>query len=154
MSGNRYRTVIIPSAEILSQAELDRLKALAKGGGKVLFLGRTPSLIYTKTILDARAATPDDFSFATVETSAQLPPTPTPPAAAPAVMPASLVVPTAIESALNKVFGTRAVALDSPDTALKVMTRRLKDASVYLFFNEGAQGSSHSVTLKAAGKTV
>jgi hypothetical protein len=160
MSGNYYRVVILPSLAVISQAELDRLKAftkceaVAKCGGKVLFLGRTPSLIYTKTILDARAATPDDFSFATVETSAQLPPTPTPPAAAPAVMPASLVVPTAIESALNKVFGTRAVALDSPDTALKVMTRRLKDASVYLFFNEGAQGSSHSVTLKAAGKTV
>jgi hypothetical protein len=154
MSGNRYRTVIIPSAEILSQAELDRLKALAKGGGKVLFLGRTPSLIYTKTILDARAATPDDFSFATVETSAQLPPTPTPPAAAPATPPGPLVVPAAIETALDTVIGTREINLDSPDPALKVMTRRLKDASVYLFFNEGAQGSSHSVTLKAAGKTV
>ena len=51
-------------------------------------------------------------------------------------------------------IGTRDVALDSPDPALKVMTRRLKDANVYLFFNEGAQASSHSVTLKAAGKTV
>src|ERR1019366_2951978 len=36
MSGNQYRTVIIPSASILSQTELDRLKALASGGGKVL----------------------------------------------------------------------------------------------------------------------
>jgi hypothetical protein len=154
MSGNRYRTVIIPSAKILSQAELDRLKALAKGGGKVLFLGRTPSLIYTKNILDGRAATPDDFSFATVETSAQLPPTPTPPAAAPATPPGPLVVPAEIETALNKVIGIREVALDTPDAALKVMTRRLQDANVYLFFNEGAQASSHSVTLKAAGKTV
>jgi hypothetical protein len=154
MSGNQYRTVIIPSAEILSQAELDRLKALAKGGGKVLFLGRTPSLIYTKNILDARAATPDDFFFATVETSAQLPPTPTPPAAVPATPPGPLVVPAEIETALDTVIGTREVALDTPDTALKVMTRRLKDANVYLFFNEGAQGSAHSVTLKAAGKTV
>jgi hypothetical protein len=34
------------------------------------------------------------------------------------------------------------------------MTRRLQDASVYLFFNEGAQASSHSVMLKAEGKTV
>jgi hypothetical protein len=154
MSGNRYYTVIIPSAAVLTQTELDRLKALAKGGGKVLFLGRTPSLIYTKTILDARAATPDDFFFATVETSAQLPPTPTPPAAVPATPPGPLVVPAEIETALDTVIGTREVALDTPDTALKVMTRRLKDANVYLFFNEGAQGSAHSVTLKAAGKTV
>jgi hypothetical protein len=154
MSGNQYRTVIIPSAEVLSQAELDRLKALAKGGGTVLFLGRTPSMIYSKNMLDARAATAADFAFATVETSAQLPPTPTPPAAAPATPPGPQVVPAAIETALNSVIGTREVALDAPDTALKVMTRRLKDADVYLFFNEGAQASSHSVTLKAAGKTV
>jgi hypothetical protein len=154
MSGNRYRTVIVPSAEVLTQTELDRLRALAQGGGKVFFLGRTPSLISGKTIKDARAATAADFAFATVETSAQLPATPTPPAAAPATPPGPLVVPAEIETALNKVVGTREVALDTPDTALKVMTRRLKDADVYLFFNEGAQGSSHSVTLKAAGKTV
>jgi hypothetical protein len=154
MSGNRYRTVIIPYADVLSQAELDRLKALAKGGGKVLFLGRTPSLISGKSIMAARAGTPADFAWAVVETSAQLPPTPTPPANAPAVPPAPQVVPAAIETALNKVMGTREVALDAPDTALKVMTRRLKDADVFLFFNEGAQAISHSVTLKTAGKRV
>ena len=64
------------------------------------------------------------------------------------------MVPAEIETALNKVIGIREVALDTPDAALKVMTRRLQDANVYLFFNEGAQASSHSVTLKAAGKTV
>jgi hypothetical protein len=154
MSGNQYRTVIIPSASILTQTELDRLRALAKGGGKVFFLGRTPTLIEGKTMLDARSATAADFAWATVETSAQLPATPTPPAAAPATPPGPQVVPAAIETALNAVISTRVVALDTPDTALKVMTRRLKDADVYFFFNEGAQGSSHSVTLKTAGKTV
>ena len=44
--------------------------------------------------------------------------------------------------------------LDTPDSALKVLTRRLQDANVYLFFNEGAQASSHSVTLKVDAKTV
>jgi hypothetical protein len=154
MSGNQYRVVVIPSAEILSQAELDRLKTLVKGGGRVLFLGRTPSLIYSKTIRDAREATPNDFAFATVETSAQLPATPTPPSRAPATPPGPQAVADAIETALNTVIGTREVALDAPDAALKVMTRRLKDADVVLFFNEGAQASSHSVTLKTAGKTV
>jgi hypothetical protein len=168
MSGNQYRTVVIPYAYVLSQAELDRLKTLVKGGGKVLFLGRTPSLISGKSNMDARAATPADFAFATVETSAQLlttsrvpatapamPPGPqVVPAVAPATPPAPQVVPAAIETALNKVVGTREVALDAPDIALKVMTRRLKDADVYLFFNEGAQASSHSVTLKTVGKRV
>jgi hypothetical protein len=154
MSGNRYCTVIIPSASILYQSELDRLRAFAKGGGKVLFLGRTPTLIAGKTILDARAATPDDFSFATVETAAQLPPTPTPPANAPASPPGPQIVAPEIETALDAVIGTRDITLDSPDTALMVNTRRLRDANVYLFFNEGAQPISHSITLKAEGKTV
>jgi hypothetical protein len=152
MSGNAYRTVVIPSATVLTQTELDRLKALAKGGGKVLFLGRTPSIISGRTILDSRAATPADFSFAVVETSAQLPPTPTPPAQAPATPPSPQIVPAVIEAALSKVMPTRDIALDAPDTALKVSTRRLKDANVYFFFNEGAQPSSHTVTLKATGK--
>ena len=154
MSGNRFSTVIIPSASILFQSELDRLRAFAKGGGKVLFLGRTPSQIAGKTILDARAATPDDFSFATVETAAQLPPTPTPPAQAPAAPPGPQIVAPEIETALAAVIGPREVALDSPDTALKVTTRRLKDANVYFFFNEGAQPTSHTITLKADGHIV
>ncbi|MGD0796359.1 MAG: glycosyl hydrolase [Acidobacteriaceae bacterium] len=153
MSGNRYRTVIIPSASILYQSELDRLRAFAKGGGKVLFLGRTPAQIAGKTILDARAATPDDFSFATVETVAQLPPTPTPPAQAPTSPPGPQLVAPEIETALADVIGPREITLDAPDPTLKVNTRRLKDADVYLFFNEGAQPSGHTVTLKTEGKT-
>ncbi len=161
-SGNAYRTVIIPSASVLSEAELARLRAFAKGDGKtlgsrVLFLGRTPSLIYTKNILDARAAAPDDFSFATVETSAQLPPTPTPPAQAPASPPSPQFVPTAIEDALAQAIPTREIAFDTPDApdpAVKVLTRRLRDANVYLFFNEGAQPAAHFVTLHTSGKIV
>ena len=152
MSGNAYRTVILPSAMVITQTELDRLQALAKGGGKVLFLGSIPSIISGKTILDSRAATPADFSFAIVETSAQLPPTPTPPAQAPATPPGPQVVPPAIEAALNQVIPTRDIALDTPDTALKVSTRRLQDANVFFFFNESATPLSHSITLKATGK--
>jgi hypothetical protein len=87
-----------------------------------------------------------------VETSAQLPPSPS--ARTIDTSTATQAVPASIEKALNKVIGTREVALDAPDAALKVMTRRLKDADVYLFFNEGAQASSNSVTLKTSGKRV
>ena len=64
-----------------------------------------------------------------------------------------MVVPAAIETAVSAVVGVREVTLDTPDSALKVMTRKLKDASVYLFFNEGAQAIDHAVTVKAAGQT-
>jgi hypothetical protein len=153
MSGNKYRVVILPSLAVISQTELDRLRTFAKGGGKVLFLGRRPALVSRKSIMDARAATPADFAWATVETSAQLPPTPTPPGAPPTAPPEPMVVPETIKRAVAALVGATAVRLDTPDTALKVMTRRLKDAIVYLFFNEGAQASEHRVTLKAAGKT-
>ena len=154
VSGNRYKTVILPSLAVLPQASLDRLKAFAKGGGKVLFLGRTPALISGKTILDSRASTAADFAWATVETPAQLPATPTPPAEAPTKPLVAQVVPAAIETALGTVIGPREIALDAPDTSLKVLTRRLKDAGVYLFFNEGAAALSHSVTIRVDGKTV
>ena len=152
MSGNQYRTVIIPSAEVLSQTELDRLKALVKGGGKVLFLGRTPSLISRRrSWMPARRRRQTSplrrwrprrsFRRHRLLRQRRQP-----------RLPAPQVVPAAIETALNNVIGTREVALDAPDTALKVMTRRLKDADVYLFFNEGAQASAHSVTLKARAR--
>jgi len=120
----------------------------------VLFLGRTPSLISGKTILDARAATAADFAWATIETADELPATPTPPANPPTVPLSPQVVPASIEAALATVIGPREIALDAPDNALKVLTRRLSDAGVYLFFNEGAAASAHSVTIKADGKTV
>ena len=153
-SGNRYKTVIVPSASLISKAMLERLQAFAKGGGKVLFLGRTPSLIADKTILDARAATAADFGFAMVETSAQLPATPTPPAQPLTAPFAAQVVPAAIEAAVLKAVGAREVMLDTPDTAFKAIRRRIKDADVFLVFNEGAQASAHAVTFKAEGKSI
>jgi hypothetical protein len=152
-SGNEYRAVIMPNAMAISEGALGRLKAFAKSGGNVLFLGSTPTLIYGRTMLDARAPADDEFSFAIVETSAQLEPTPTPPMQPPASAPGPQVVPPAIEAAVQKAISSKTMTLDKPDTALRVMTRRLKDADVYFFFNETAQPFSHTVTLKTNGKT-
>jgi hypothetical protein len=152
-SGNEYRAVIIPAASALSQAAYDRLKAFARSGGKVLILGKTPTLLYGRTILDARTATPPDFAFATVEISENLAPTPTPPQFPPATPPSPQEVPSAIAAALAKAVPTRDAVLDTPSTALRVLTRRLQDASVYLLFNEAAQPLQRSITLNATGKT-
>lgn len=152
MSGNQYRTVIVPGATVLSQQVLDRLRTFATGGGKVLFLGRTPSLIAGRTILDARAAMPADFAWATVETSAQLPETPTPPAYPPAASPAPQVVAPATLQAVKSVVGDQDLWLSSPDTSLRCMTRRLKDSTVYLFFNESAAPISDTVNFRNEGE--
>ena len=152
-SGNSYRTVILPNVSLLSQAALDRLRIFASSGGRVLFLGRTPSLISGRTILDARISTPADFAWAST-VPGELPSTPTPPAQPPASSPTPLAVPDAIAQAVRAAIPSPEVALDKADTALKVMHRRLKDADVYLFFNEGPDGSTHLVTLRGEAKRV
>jgi alpha-L-rhamnosidase len=152
-SGNRYGTVILPNISVLSQAALDRLRAVANGGGRVLFLGRTPSLISGRTFLDAHAAKPADFSWASVA-SGELSPTPTPPAQPPASPPTPQIVPDAIAHAVSKAVLAPDVRLDTPSTALRYTRRQLKDADVYLFFNESAEEFSHSVTVRSAGRRV
>ncbi len=152
MSGNQYRTVIVPGAAVISQAALGRLRTFAADGGKVLFLGRTPSLISGRTILDAQAATAADFSWAKVETSAQLPATPTPPAYPPAMPPTPQLVAPAILQAVKDVVTDPDVWLSSADTSLRCMRRRLKDSSVYLFFNESSAPISDSVNFRNEGE--
>ena len=150
-SGNRYRTVILPAPLVLPAAAETRLKAFVRGGGKVVFLGGTPQWIAGRTIRDARAATATEFSWANV-VSTQLPPTPTPPAEPPPAPPAPQVVPAEVLAALQSAVIAPVIAMDAPDTALRVMKRRWKDADVYLFFNEGATLSQHAVTLMASGR--
>ncbi len=154
MSGNQFRTVILPSATVISQAALDRLRTFAADGGKVLFLGRTPGLISGRTILDAREATAADFAWAMVETSAQLPETPTPPAYPPAAAPAPQVVAPAILAAVKAAVGKPDLWLGAPDTSLRHMKRRLKDSDVYLFFNEGPVATADSITFHHNGHVV
>jgi hypothetical protein len=153
LSGNTCHTVILPDPLVVSAEALARLKTFAHSGGKVLFLGGTPKWIAGRTIRDAQEATPADFSWATV-VDAQLPPTPTPPQFPPTAPPEPQVVPAAILTALHSVVPAPTVRLDSADPALKVMTRRLKDAGVYLFFNEGAQPCDRQATLASHGRTV
>jgi alpha-L-rhamnosidase len=150
-SGNRYRTVILPAPLVLPAAVETRLKAFTRGGGKVVFLGGAPQWIVGRTIRDAKAATVTEFSWANV-VSAQLPPTPTPPAEPPAAPPAPQVVPAEVLAALQGAVIAPVVAMDAPDPALRVMKRRWKDADVYLFYNEGATASRHAVALMAKGR--
>ena len=151
-SGNSYRTVILPDPMVIASDTMTRLKAFAEGGGKVLFLGGAPRLIAGRTIRDARPATASDFAWATIET-AQLPPTPTPPAFPPAEPPPPEAVSPEVLAALASSVVQPVVRLDTPDTALRVMKRRWKNADVYLFFNEGARDCSDAVVLMTTGRT-
>lgn len=152
LSGNAYRTVILPAPLVISSEALARLRAFAEGGGKVLFLGGAPQLISDRTIRDARPATAGDFAWASIESQA-LPPTPTPPAFPPTETLQPQVVPAEVLAAVNSAVIEPTVRLSSPDAALRVMKRRWKDADVFLFFNEGAGTISQAVTLFSTGHT-
>jgi alpha-L-rhamnosidase len=152
LSGNAYRTVILPSPSVLSQDVLDRLRAFVAAGGRVVFLGRTPSLI-ASTILNARAATPADFYWATL-IPVDLPATPTPGDQAPASQPTSQVIPQDALHAILAALPPQWISLDHTDPALRLLHRRWKDADFYFFFNEGPTTSSHTITLSGRVGTV
>jgi len=150
LSGNTFTTVILPGESILSEAALTRLRTFAKSGGKVLFLDHTPDHIFGRTIRDARPSTPADFAWASVETSEHLAATPTPPAQPPAAPAPPQNAPDAILKAVMHAVGKPDIALDTPDLSLRVNHRELKDASVYLLFNESATPMKHTITIKGA----
>ncbi len=152
-SGNRYRTVILPAPLVLPAAVEMRLKAFADGGGKVVFLGGTPRVDRgpddsrrTRSNGDGvflgecgertTAAYTDSSGRATGRA-----------AGAPGGSCRSA-------GGAGSAVIAPVVAMDAPDTALRVMKRSWRDADVYLFFNEGATASKHAVTLMARGRVV
>jgi hypothetical protein len=136
-SGNRYKTVIVPNAEFLPDSVVARLRTFAASGGKVLILGSAPEFVGGRNDLHSRKVTAEDFSWATV-ISGDLPVTPTPPAQPPRSAPEAMVVPPGYLEALKRELPVSDVALETPNTGVRVMTRRLKDARLVLLFNESS----------------
>jgi glycosyl hydrolase family 106( putative alpha-L-rhamnosidase) len=153
LSGNRYRTVILPAPQVISATMLARLKAFAQGGGKVLFIGGMPHWIAGRTFRYAREAAAREFAWAKV-VDATLPSTPTPPADAPLAPPGLQDIPPEWLAVLNAAVTAPTLKMDEADTALRVMKRTWADADVYLFFNESAHPCRHSVTLMSRRRFV
>jgi hypothetical protein len=125
-SGQIYHAVIVPTSTVIQKSVLERLRAFAAAGGKVIFIGRTPTMVVDKTFLNAGG--PPDLSFATIESSPEL---------------TDRVV-----AALPKPD----VKLDSPCAPVKYMHRSLKNGEVYFFFNESNQPQMRTATLAGAGR--
>lgn len=127
LSGQIYKTIIIPSCTVIQKKMLERLRAFAAAGGKVVFVGRTPSMVVDRTFLNPEAA--PDLSFATLEPT-------------PAITPR-------VVAAMSKPD----VKLDAPCAPVKYIHRSLKDAEIYFFFNESDQVQTRKATLAGSGKT-
>lgn len=136
LSGTSYRAIVIPSVTVISRAALDRLKAFAAAGGKVIFLGRLPVIANGSTFLDAAA--PGDFSWAITETARSLQPSPQP------FVAESLELSDRVLAALPP----PQVSLATPALAVKYNHRHWADGEAYFFFNESTTASvDNSVTL-------
>jgi len=126
LSGQTYSTVIIPSISVISILALERLKAFTKLGGKVIFLGRTPEIMIEKAFRNASKQV--DFSWATCEPSGEFTPI--------------------VLNALPKAD----VEFDKSCPEIKYIHRKLADADLYFFFNEGTEKQERNVNLIGTGK--
>jgi hypothetical protein len=126
LSGQYYRTVIIPPVNSISKTALERLQSYTASGGQVVFLGHEPSLIVEKTFLNAPG--PEDLSWAIREPSGEL---------TPGVMEA---------------LPQPDVQLDRFYPYVKVIHRRLRDADLYFFFNESTENQLFNANLVGSGQ--
>jgi len=126
LSGQLYRAVIVPTSTAIDARILSRLRAFAAAGGKVVFVGRTPSLVIDRTFLHPEDGAPD-LSFATLEPKPEL------------------------TDRVVAALPPPDVKLDSPCPHLLYTRRSLKDGDVYYFFNESADTQSRVATLAGTG---
>ncbi len=127
LSGQTYRAVIYPTSTVITQAVLDRLRAFATAGGKVIFVGRAPTLVVDKNFLHAGG--PPDLSFATL-----VEPSPN------------------ITDRVLAALPLPDVKLDQSCPSVKYIHRSLKDGEVYFFFNESDDTQARTVTLAGTGQ--
>jgi hypothetical protein len=127
LSGQVYRGIVIPSSTVITRAALDRLRTFAAQGGKVVFVGRTPTQVIERTFLKPAAGAPD-LSFAVLEPAAE------------------------ITARVVQALPQPDVALDRPCPPVRYNHRSLADAQVYYFFNEGNQRESRTAVLAGGGQ--
>jgi len=127
LSGQVYRGIIIPSSTVITRVALDRLRAFAAQGGKVVFVGRTPTQVIGRTFLEPAGGAPD-LSFAVLE------PTPE------------------ITARVVQALPKPDVALDRPCPPITYNHRSLLDAQVYFLFNESNQRQSRTAILAGGGQ--
>jgi hypothetical protein len=126
LSGQRYRAVIIPSSTVIDKRVLTRLQSFAKAGGKVVFVGRTPSMVAGRNFMHPEPGVPD-LGFAAIEPSGH------------------------INDRVIAALPTPDVKLDAFCAPLKYIHRSLQNAELYFFFNESAQAQTRTATLSGSG---
>ncbi|HEX5553707.1 MAG TPA: glycosyl hydrolase [Chitinophagaceae bacterium] len=125
LSGQHYRTIILPPVKIIPKIILDRLKAFSAEGGKVIFMGRLPTYTRGKTFLGRRPL--GRPSWAVRDTNDTL------------------------TAGLLKDLPAPDVRFDRACPSIKYLHRHLKDGEVYFFFNESGRSQTRTAALTGKG---
>jgi hypothetical protein len=127
LSGQVFRAIVVPSTAVISRTAIERFQAFVKAGGKVIFVGKTPTLVVDKTFKDAKDK--PDLSFAT------------------------LVEPTGdITDRVIAALPKPDVKLDAEFARLTYNHRSWRDGDMYFFFNESNKAESRMATIAGHGQ--
>jgi len=126
LSGQEYHAIIVPKISLLSLAALNKLKEFSTGGGKVIFMGKIPEMIYNKNI--RLSEKPGNITWASVEPSGNITPE------------------------VFKMLPAPDFSLDKPCKSIKYLHRRLNDSELYFIFNESSDVQALNISLEGNGK--
>jgi len=126
LSGQSYRTIIIPSISAISTSSLKKFQEFAASGGKVIFAGNLPSLAVEKNFL--KAVKPGDLSWAPHDESGK------------------------INDKILQLLPPPDFKIDNTLPQLKYLHRTWKDADLYFIFNESKEPVSFNASFGEKGK--
>jgi hypothetical protein len=121
LSGTSYEAIIVPSVSVISKTALQNLQQFALSGGKVIFVGNLPILSSDKNFRDA--VKPGNLKWAKHDPSG------------------------IISEEILTWLPAPDVKIDKFCPELKYLHRKLRDAELYFFFNEGQENKSLKFTL-------
>jgi len=127
LSGQVYKAIVVPASTVITRTGLERFQAFVKAGGKVIFVGKTPTMVVDKTFRDAKGA--PDLSFATL------------------IEPSGNITPRVL-AALPKPD----VKVDAEFPRLTYTHRSWSDADMYFFFNESDKAESRTAMIAGRGQ--
>ncbi|KAI9449248.1 hypothetical protein F5148DRAFT_1291713 [Russula earlei] len=126
-SGQAYSTVLLPNISIIPGDVLNKLKAFAAAGGKVLFMDGLPQQSFTGTFAQAKDLPAADLGWASSVEYTHLP-----------------------EGFYNQL--PEDVRLGKTVPGIKYQHRQWKNADLYFFFNEGESDEQIDITVEGKGK--
>jgi hypothetical protein len=126
LSGQSYKTIIIPSISAISTLSLKKLQEFAASGGNVIFAGDHPSVAVEKSFLEA--VKPGDLSWAAHDESGK------------------------INDKILQLLPPPDFKIDKILPQVKYLHRTLKDADLYFIFNESREQVSFNASFGKKGR--